>query len=118
MPVLAGSAAYAIGEARGWKVGLENKPQEAIGFYVVIGLATILGLGVGFSPLDPIKALFWSAVINGVIAVPIMAAMMIIVSRKKEMGVFIATLTQRILGWAATAVMGAAAVAMFVFQGN
>ena len=115
VPVLAGSAAYAIGEARGWKVGLENKPMEAVGFYVVIGLATLLGLGVDFSPLDPIKALFWSAVINGVIAVPIMAAMMIIVSRKKEMGIFIATLPQRIFGWAATAIMGAAAVAMFVF---
>jgi NRAMP (natural resistance-associated macrophage protein)-like metal ion transporter len=118
VPVLAGSAAYAIGEARGWTVGLENKPKQAIGFYVVIGLATLLGLGVDYSPLDPIKALFWSAVINGVIAVPIMVAMMIIVSRKKEMGVFIATLSQRIFGWAATAVMAVAAVAMFVFQGN
>ncbi|MBV9509157.1 MAG: divalent metal cation transporter [Caulobacteraceae bacterium] len=118
VPVLAGSAAYAIGEARGWRIGLEQKPWEAAGFYSVIAVATLLGLGVDFSPLDPVKALFWSAVINGVIAVPIMAAMMVIVSRRQEMGDFIAGIMLRVLGWTATAVMGAAAVAMFVFWGQ
>jgi Mn2+/Fe2+ NRAMP family transporter len=114
VPVLAGSAAYAISESQGWKIGLEHPAREAIGFYSVIGLATILGLAVDYSPLDPIKALFWSAVLNGVIAVPIMAAMMVVASRRHEMGPYIATLGQRIFGWAATAIMAAAAVAMFV----
>jgi NRAMP (natural resistance-associated macrophage protein)-like metal ion transporter len=116
VPVLAGSAAYAISESRGWTIGLEHPPREAVGFYSVIGLATILGLVVDYSPLDPIKALFWAAVLNGVISVPIMAAMMVVVSRRHEMGPFIATLGQRIFGWVATAVMAAAAVAMFVLS--
>jgi Mn2+/Fe2+ NRAMP family transporter len=114
VPILAGSAAYAISESQGWKIGLEHPAREAVGFYSVIGLATILGLAVDYSPLDPIKALFWSAVLNGVIAVPIMAAMMVVASRRHEMGRFVATLGQRIFGWLATAVMAAAAVAMFV----
>jgi len=114
VPVLAGSSAYAIGESRGWKCGLEHKPWEAVGFYSVIGAATILGIGIDWSPLDPIKALFWSAVINGVVAVPIMAAMMIVVSRHSAMGQFTATRWLLFFGWAATAVMAAAAVAMIV----
>jgi NRAMP (natural resistance-associated macrophage protein)-like metal ion transporter len=114
VPVLAGSAAYAISESQGWKIGLEHPAREAVGFYSVIGLATVLGLAVDYSPFDPVKALFWSAVLNGVIAVPIMAAMMVVASRRHEMGPFVATLGQRIFGWAATAVMAAAAVAMFL----
>ncbi|HVJ40020.1 MAG TPA: divalent metal cation transporter [Dongiaceae bacterium] len=114
VPVLAGSVAYAIGESRGWKCGLENMPWEAAGFYTVLSLATLLGLAVDYSPLDPIKALFWSAVINGVISVPIMAAMMIVASRRHEMGNFIASPGQRILGWLTVAVMAAAAAAMLV----
>ena len=116
VPVLAGSAAYAISESRGWPIGLEHPPREAIGFYSVIGLSTILGLVVDYSPVDPIKALFWSAVLNGVISVPIMAAMMVVASRRHEMGPFIATLGQRIFGWTATAVMAVATVAMFALQ--
>jgi NRAMP (natural resistance-associated macrophage protein)-like metal ion transporter len=116
IPVLAGSAAYAIGESRGWKVGLENKPWEAVGFYIVIGLATVLGIAVDYSPIDPIKALFWTAVINGVISVPIMAAMMIVVSRKHEMGQFVGTLSQLILGWAVTGIVAVATVGMFAFS--
>ena len=116
VPVLAGSAAYAISESRGWKIGLEHKPREAVGFYTVIGLATMLGIAVDYSPLDPIKALFWSAVLNGVISVPIMAAMMIVVSRPHEMGKYIASLDQRIFGWIATGVMAAATIAMFLLS--
>ena len=116
VPVLAGSAAYAICESRGWPIGLEKKPMEAIGFYTVIALATILGLVIDYSPLDPIKALFWSAVLNGVIAVPIMIAMMIVASRRSEMGDFVASPWQRIFGWLATAVMAFAAIAMFVLR--
>ena len=114
IPVLAGSAAYAIGDSRGWKAGLDYKPWEAIGFYTVIGLATLLGVGIDWSPLDPIKALFWSAVINGVVAVPMMVAMMIVVRRHSAMGKFKAPMSVTILGWAATAIMGIAAIAMFV----
>jgi NRAMP (natural resistance-associated macrophage protein)-like metal ion transporter len=114
VPVLAGSAAYAISESQGWKIGLEHPAREAVGFYSVIGLATVLGLAVDYSPFDPVKALFWSAVLNGVIAVPIMAAMMVVASRRHEMGPFVATLGQRIFGWLATAVMAAAVVAMFL----
>jgi NRAMP (natural resistance-associated macrophage protein)-like metal ion transporter len=116
VPVLAGSAAYAISESRGWKIGLEHKPREAIGFYTVIGLATVLGIAVDFSPLDPIRALVWSAVLNGVISVPILAAMMIVVSRRHEMGDFVASRGHRIFGWLTTAVMALATVAMFVYQ--
>jgi Mn2+/Fe2+ NRAMP family transporter len=114
VPVLAGSAAYGVAEWRGWQCGLENKPAKAKGFYGVIVAATLLGLGVDYSGIDPIKALFWSAVINGVIAVPIMAAMMIVVQRRDELGRFVAPTSIRWLGWGATAVMAAAAVAMFV----
>ncbi|UVK53510.1 divalent metal cation transporter [Mesorhizobium sp. AR02] len=116
IPVLAGSAAYAIGESRRWKTGLENKPWQAVGFYTVIGLATLLGIAVDYSPIDPIKALFWTAVINGVISVPIMTAMMVVASRRHEMGQFVATPGQRVLGWAVTAIMAGATVAMFIFS--
>ena len=114
MPVLAGSAAYAIGESRGWKCGLDYKPWEAAGFYTIITLATLLGVAIDWSPLDPMKALFWSAVINGVIAVPMMAATMFVASRHEQMGRFTADRPMKVFGWLATAVMAAAAVAMFV----
>jgi len=113
VPVLAGSSAYAIGETRGWKTGLEPWPWKAPGFDGVIGAAMALALAVVFSPLDPIKALFWSAVLNGVISVPIMAAMMIVGSRRHEMGRYVATTAQVVFGWIATAVMAAAVAAMF-----
>ena len=117
IPVLAGSAAYAVGETRGWKCGLDNKPWEAVGFYAVIGAATLLGIGIDLAKIDPIQALFWSAVINGVIAVPMMVVMMLVVSRRDQMGRFIAGPTLKLFGWAATAVMAAAATAMFVGMG-
>ena len=114
LPVLAGSAAYAIGELRGWRIGLEQKPQNALAFYGVIALAFGLGLLMLFLPIDPIKALFWSAVLNGVIAVPLMIATMIVVSSRKHLGAYVAPLGLRVVGWLATAVMAAAALAMFV----
>ena len=116
VPILAGSAAYAICESRGWQIGLEHKPREAVGFYTVIGFATLVGVVVDYSPLDPIRALFWSAVLNGVISVPLMVAMMIVVSRKEEMGQFVATPLQRVLGWFATACMAVAAITMFLLR--
>jgi Mn2+/Fe2+ NRAMP family transporter len=114
IPVLAGSAAYAVGDSRGWKCGLDNKPWEAVGFYGVLGAATLLGLGIDWSSIDPIKALFWSAVINGVIAVPMMVVMMIVVSQRSEMGRFKARPMLKVFGWAATAVMAAATLGLLV----
>jgi Mn2+/Fe2+ NRAMP family transporter len=115
LPVLAGSAAYAFGEAQGWKCGLDNKPWEATGFYSVIAAATLLGIGIGFSPLDPIRALFWSAVINGFVAVPIMAAMMWLAGRRDQLGRYTVSLPVQVLGWSATVLMGTAALFMLVF---
>jgi Mn2+/Fe2+ NRAMP family transporter len=114
IPTLAGSAAYALSEAMGWREGLELKFSEARGFYIIIGVAIMGGVAVSYSPIDPIKALFWSAVVNGVVAVPLMAIIMLLVSRKSLMGIFVATPWQRWGGWAATAVMAVAAVLMFV----
>jgi NRAMP (natural resistance-associated macrophage protein)-like metal ion transporter len=115
LPVLAGSAAYAFGELRGWRIGLEQEPRNAKAFYGIIALGYGLGLLMLFLPIDPIKALFWSAVLNGVIAVPLMVATMIVVSSRKHLGPFVAPLGLRILGWTATSVMAAAAVAMVLF---
>lgn len=115
LPVLAGSAAYAFGEAQGWKCGLDNKPWEAAGFYGVIAAATLLGIGIGFSPLDPMRALFWSAVINGFVAVPIMAAMMWLAGRRDQMGRYKVSPSIQFFGWSATALMAAAALSMLVF---
>jgi Mn2+/Fe2+ NRAMP family transporter len=113
VPVLAGSAAYAVGELFGCRTGLEHKCAEAKEFYGVIAAAIVLGVGVDLSGLDPIKALVWSAVINGVAVVPVLVAMMIVAARPAQMGAFVATRTQRIFGWITTAMMTAAAVAMF-----
>src|SRR6201985_35198 len=111
IPVLAGSTGYAVAEAAGWKTGLDNMPWEARGFYTVIGAAVLLGLGIDYSPLDPIKALYWSAVLNGVIAVPMMAAMMVVAGSRKKMGRFTVGPVLGGLGWLSTAVMAAAAIA-------
>ena len=112
VPVLAGSAAFAVAEIFGWKEGLEYKPQQAAGFYSIIVLASFIGVLIDWSPIDPMRALFWSAVLNGLAAVPLMIAMMIVVSRHKVMGRFTANRLLLILGWAATLVMTLASVAM------
>jgi NRAMP (natural resistance-associated macrophage protein)-like metal ion transporter len=116
VPVLAGSSAYAVGEVRGWKTGLELELKQARGFYGVIGAGIVIGILVDLSPLDPIKTLFWSAVVNGVIVVPIMAALMIVASRPRQMGKFVATRGQRVFGWGATGMMAIAAVAMLILM--
>jgi len=116
--VLAGSAAYAVGEALQWRVGLARRPGRARAFYGTIAVATLIGAGLNFTPLDPIKALFWSAVINGVAAVPVMVIIMLMASRTAVMGQFTLTKWLTGLGWLATAVMAAAAVGMFATWGN
>jgi Mn2+/Fe2+ NRAMP family transporter len=114
VPVLAGSAAYALSEAMGWKWGLERKASDARGFFGVIAVSVLAGLAIQYSPISPMKALFWSAVINGVVAVPLMVVIIILVSKKSVMGAFPASRSIIILGWIATAVMGAAAIRMFI----
>jgi NRAMP (natural resistance-associated macrophage protein)-like metal ion transporter len=111
VPVLAGSSAYAVGDAYNWKTGLDNMPWQATGFYAVIGAGMLLGLGMLWSPLDPIKALYWSAVLNGVVAVPVMAALML-VAGSNAMGKFKVGPVLGGLGWLSTAVMAAAAITM------
>lgn len=118
IPVLAGSAAYAVGESRGWKIGLDNMPWQAKGFYAVIGAAILLGLGIDYSGIDPIKALYWSAVLNGVIAVPMMTAMMIVAGHRGKMGAFRVGPVLGGLGWLSTAVMAAATIAMIYVSLN
>ncbi|HET7083600.1 MAG TPA: divalent metal cation transporter [Rhizomicrobium sp.] len=112
IPVLAGSAGYAVAEAAGWKTGLDNMPWQARGFYSVIGAAVLLGLWIDWSPLDPIKALYWSAVLNGVIAVPMMAALMLVATSRLRMGDFRAGWVLGGLGWLSTAIMAAATITM------
>ena len=112
VPVLAGSAAFAVAEIFGWKEGLEYQPQQAAGFYSIIVAASFVGVLIDWSPIDPMRALFWSAVLNGLAAVPLMVAMMVVVSRHQVMGRFTASRSLLILGWAATAVMTAASAAM------
>jgi Mn2+/Fe2+ NRAMP family transporter len=114
VPVLAGSAAYALAEAMGWKSGLEHKPQAARGFYGVIAVSVLAGLFIQYTPISPMKALFWSAVINGVVAVPLLVVITLIASSKPVMGAFTASRPIVALGWIATAVMGLAAVLMFI----
>jgi Mn2+/Fe2+ NRAMP family transporter len=114
VPVLAGSAAYAVAEANEWPIGHGLQPADAKGFYSIITLATALGVALGFTPIDPIKALFWSAVLNGVIAVPIMVVMMRMAVRSDIMGPFVVTRRLRRLGWLATGAMAIAVAAMFV----
>ena len=118
VPVLAGSVGYAVGEAFRWRVGLAQLPGRAPAFYATIAAATLVGAALNFTPLDPIKALFWSAVLNGVAAVPIMVMIMLMGSREAVMGPFTLKPLLRTLGWVATAVMGAAAVGMFATWGN
>lgn len=114
VPVLAGSAGYALSEAMGWKSGLERKASDARGFYGVIAISVLAGLAIQYSPISPMKALFWSAVINGVVAVPLMIVIILLVSKKSVMGKFTASRLTIVLGWIATAVMGVAAILMFI----
>jgi Mn2+/Fe2+ NRAMP family transporter len=112
VPVLAGSAGYAAAETFGWRSGLELKANEAKGFYLTIAAAVLIGLAVDYSGFDPIRALFWSAVLNAVISVPIMVAMMVVAGRKALMGAFTASPVQVVFGWAATLAMAAAVAGM------
>ena len=114
VPVLAGSAAYAIGEARKWPTGLAWLPLQAKAFYATLAIATLVGVALNFTSFNPIQALFWSAVINGVVAAPVMVLMMLLTANTKVMGQFTVTGVLRFTGWLATIVMAAAVVGMLV----
>jgi NRAMP (natural resistance-associated macrophage protein)-like metal ion transporter len=114
VPVLAGSAAYAVAEARRWRAGLWCKPKDAPFFYGTLGLATLIGVLLNFSSINPIRALYSSAVINGVVAVPVMVILMHMTANPKVMGKFRVSDGLRVLGWLSTLVMFFAAVAMLV----
>ena len=112
VPVLASSAAYAVAEAFGWEEGLERRWYEAKRFYAIIAIATLVGTGLDFTAIDPMKALYWSAIINGVVAAPIMVALMLLASKKSVMGPFVSGTKTRWFGWAGVAVMGLAVLMM------
>ncbi|WP_395396400.1 Nramp family divalent metal transporter [Novosphingobium sp. BL-8A] len=112
VPVLAGSSAYAVCEIGGWSASLEAKPKHAKVFYLVIALGVVLSIAIDWSPVSPMKALFWSAVLNGIAAVPVLVGLMIVVARKEIMQQFVGSLSLRAFGWLATVVMAAAVAAM------
>jgi Mn2+/Fe2+ NRAMP family transporter len=112
LPALAGSAAYALGEMLAWHVGLAQLPLRAKAFYATIAVGMALGAVLNFSPIDPIRALYWSAVLNGVVAVPVMITMMLLTMRRSIMAGFTLPLPMQVMGWLATTAMAATAVAM------
>jgi NRAMP (natural resistance-associated macrophage protein)-like metal ion transporter len=114
LPVLGGSAAYALGEAFRWRTGLAREAHAAKGFYGTIAGTTFVGVLMNFSAIDPVKALFWCAVINGVVAVPVMVLLMLLASRRSVMGEFRPGTVLKTIGWIATAVMALAAVSLAV----
>jgi Mn2+/Fe2+ NRAMP family transporter len=114
IPVLAGSAAYAVAEAFRWPRGLGRLPLDAPGFYGIIVAATVIGIGIDFSHVDPFKALIWAAVINGIVAVPVMVVMMRLAARRDVMGKFAISRRLAWTGWASTCVMAVAVGALLV----
>lgn len=114
IPVLAGSTAYAVGEGRRWPVGLARKPKEAFAFYAVLALSAAIGIALNFTSINPISALYWSAVINGILAVPVMVLLMLMSRRKEVMAQFVISGPLYWLGWLSTAAMTLSVIAMFV----
>ncbi len=114
VPVLAGSAAYAVSEMFGWAGSLDAKPNNARAFYATIAVATLIGVALNFVGLDPVRALYWAAVVNGVLAAPLMAVMMLIVRNPRVMGRLTVSRATAVWGWGATGVMAAASAAFFV----
>lgn len=114
VPVLAGSGGYALAEVMDWQEGLERKVKDARGFYGIIAISVLAALVIQYSPINPMKALFWSAVINGIVAVPLMAVVIVLASKKSVMGTYTASHTLMVLGWIATGIMGVAALGMFL----
>jgi len=103
-----------LGETLSWHVGLARLPLRAKAFYATIAVGMALGVALNFSPIDPIRALYWSAVLNGVVAVPVMVTMMYLTMRRSIMAGFTLPLPLQIMGWIATATMALTVVAMVV----
>ena len=118
VPVLTGAAAYAVAETFGWRSGLDEKPRHAKKFYAVIAASTLVGVAIDFLGINPISALFWTAVINGVVAPPLLVVVMLVANNKKVMGERTNGIFTNIVGWLAAAVMFAAAIAMFLTWGQ
>ena len=114
VPVLAGSAAYALSETFRWQEGLDRRLFQAKAFYAAISVATMAGVGLTFTPLDSVRALYWSAVVNGVLAAPVMAVMMLIAGNGRIMGRLTISRTMLTGGWIATSLMLAASIGFFV----
>ena len=110
VPVLAGSAAYAVSEMAGHPASLDAKPLNARLFYATIAVTTLAGASLNAVHIDPARALYWAAVVNGILAAPLMAAMMLIVRNPRAMGRLTVSKRTTVLGWAATAVMFAASM--------
>ena len=117
IPVLTGSAAYAVAETFGWRSGLDEKPRHAKKFYGVIALSTLVGVAIDFLGINPITALFWTAVINGVVAPPLLVVVMLVANNKQAMGERTNGVFTNIVGWLAAAVMFTAAIGMFITWG-
>jgi len=113
VPVLAGSAAYAIGESFNWPASLGKKPHQAVGFYATIALATVAGIGQNFLNIDPIHALFWAAVLNGMLAAPLMAVIVHMASSRKVMSKFTIPRYLQVIGATATVVMFGVSAGVF-----
>ena len=114
VPVLAGSGAYALADCFSWKEGLDQRLFRAKAFYAAIAVATMAGVGLTFTSLDPVRALYWSAVVNGVLAAPVMMVIMLIASNPDVMGRFTLKPSLRMLGWLATLIMFAASISFFL----
>jgi Mn2+/Fe2+ NRAMP family transporter len=114
IPVMAGSSAYALSDTFGWKQGLNKKFKQAKAFYFVIAASTIIGLWINFSSIDPIKALVYTAVINGVVAVPILIAIMRIANDKRILKTRVNGTISNVIGWTTVMIMGISVVIMFV----
>lgn len=118
VPVLTGSSAYAIGEAFGWKCGLNEKLRMAPRFYGIIIASTLVGMLINFLKIAPVTALFWTAVINGVLAPPLLVMILLVSNNRKVMGKRVNGKLTNFIGWSTAAIMSAAALGMFLTWGN
>jgi NRAMP (natural resistance-associated macrophage protein)-like metal ion transporter len=116
IPVLAGSSAFAMAETFRWRRGLDLSPLTGARFYLVIAASTLAGVGMGFTHLDPIRALYWAAVLNGVVSAPIMGLLMLMAANPQVMGTFVIGARLKVLGWLATIAMAVAVVCMFALD--
>ena len=114
MPILTGSSAYAVCEAFGWKYGLDQKLRDAKWFYAIIVGSTVAGAFINYVGINPVTALFWTAVLNGFLAPPLLVVIMLVSNNKAVMGKRVNGTAVNVLGWATTVAMFAAAVALVV----